>query len=299
MASIEPQNSGQAGFGLANRTLGQSVRTFWVMVKKNLIEESRYPIGFITGFLTIFLLIAMFIFSSAAFVPPSNNTTAVEQMGKTAVPAVMTYGFIMFIFIMIFVGGMANEIRWEQTRGTLESIYLTPANKFHYLLAKTFAQFVVSGIMSMVGVAFIYYGIGKVPAENFALGLYIFAMSMLGFLGLGFAFAAFTIIGKQTANMLINFSQFFFMIFCAMFFPFKVLPQPVVDYFCRYIPISYNVDAFRSVLGGMPAGFPELLPLNQELIIVTVFGIVMPFVGYASFRIIEYSARKKGALGEF
>ncbi len=96
-----------------------------------------------------------------------------------------------------------------------------------------------------------------------------------------------------------SFLQFFFMIFSAMFFPFAVLPDFIVTYVSRWLPVSYAVDAFRSLLIGLPAGFPELLPLNTELLIITLFGIISPIGGYFVYKWIERRARMAGTLGEY
>jgi hypothetical protein len=50
---------------------------------------------------------------------------------------------------------------------------------------------------------------------------------------------------------------------------------------------------------GYPPGFPELLPIEQELIIITAFGTVMPLLGYLLYKAAERKVRIEGSLGEF
>ena len=88
------------------------------------------------------------------------------------------------------------------------------------------------------------------------------------------------------------------MIFCAPFFPFSALPEPLL-WIARAIPLAYGVDAFRSTLMGAPAGFPELAPIEVELAIVTLFGVLMPYVGYRLYRRAEDRARRVGSLAEY
>jgi hypothetical protein len=59
------------------------------------------------------------------------------------------------------------------------------------------------------------------------------------------------------------------------------------------------VDAFRSTLMGYPPGFPELAPIQTEIVIVTLFGLLMPFAGYALYRQAEDHARRTGSLSTF
>ena len=65
------------------------------------------------------------------------------------------------------------------------------------------------------------------------------------------------------------------------------------------IPMSYCVDAFRSTLIGLPPGFPELAPIGTELIIVVVYAVAAPVLGYALFRAVERRLRQNGRLGQY
>lgn len=54
---------------------------------------------------------------------------------------VMMYGFVIFIFLSFTLWEVGFSIREEQFRGTLESLYLSPANKFSNLISRVFAIF--------------------------------------------------------------------------------------------------------------------------------------------------------------
>jgi ABC-type multidrug transport system permease subunit len=140
--------------------------------------------------------------------------------------------------------------------------------------------------------------LGRLPFENPGLGLYILLMSLSGTFGIGFAFAALTLKLKETAQTLANALQFVFLILCANFFPFAALPKGL-RIISRLIPVSYSVDAFRSTMMGFPEGFPELASIETEIVIVTIFGMVMPIVGYHLYRKAENAARKSGSLSEY
>jgi hypothetical protein len=65
------------------------------------------------------------------------------------------------------------------------------------------------------------------------------------------------------------------------------------------LPPAYAVDAFRSALIGFSPGYPELAPFNIEVIIVTIFCLVMPPLGYLLYRRAENYARKRGSLSMY
>jgi hypothetical protein len=48
-----------------------------------------------------------------------------------------------------------------------------------------------------------------------------------------------------------------------------------------------------------PPGFPELAPIEIEIVIVTIFGLGMPLLGYFLYRRAEDYARQSGHLSAF
>ena len=50
---------------------------------------------------------------------------------------------------------------------------------------------------------------------------------------------------------------------------------------------------------GYPAGFPELAPIGVEIVIVSLFGLLMPLVGYWAYRVAEDHERRSGGLSEY
>jgi ABC-2 type transport system permease protein len=265
--------------------------TFWAMVHKELIVLSRYPVQFVTSFAQVFLIIAIFSLAGTMFSPGGDGAS-----GTTS--GVIVYGFILFIFLSDTLWSIGVNIRHEQVQGTLEQLYLSPASKFANLVSRVTNLLLWTGSLSIVAMFGMRAILGSFPAENIGLGLVILAFSLSGTFGLGFAFAAVTLRLKEAANTLANLLQFAFLILCANFFPFSALPEPVL-WVSRAIPLSYAVDAFRSTLMGYPPGFPELAPIEVELVIVVAFGILMPILGYWLYRRAEDHARRTGSLSEF
>ncbi|MCJ2564241.1 MAG: ABC transporter permease [Candidatus Thermoplasmatota archaeon] len=212
---------------------------------------------------------------------------------------VMMYGFVIFIFLSFILWEVGFSIREEQFRGTLESLYLSPANKFSNLISRVFAIFMWITVIASIALVVVSNIAGGLPLNNVALAFLILFLTVSGILGMAFFVAGLTIRIKESAALLVNFLQFFFMIFCAAFFPFRALPSVVVDYVSRWIPVSYGVDAFRSVLIGLPEGYPELLPFEAEMVVVVLFGILSPLLGYLYYRHSEKKARIQGTLGEY
>ena len=266
------------------------------MVKKQLIVMTRYPVNFVSSFAQVFLIVFMMIIAMSLFAGESSGSMG-SSIGSVFGGVIM-FGFILFMFLSDTLWTIGYNIRWEQVQGTLESLYLSPASKFASLVSRVTITLVWTGLNCVAALIFVTFVAGGLPYNNVGLAVYILVLSLSGTFGMGFAFAAFTMAAKQSANLAANALQFVFLGLCAMFFPFSVLPDKVLV-ISRLIPLSYCVDAFRSTLMGYPEGYPELLPIETEVVIVTVFGLVMPFVGYWLYRIAEKRARVKGTLGEY
>ncbi|MBI3158629.1 MAG: ABC transporter permease [Chloroflexi bacterium] len=271
-------------------TNAQVFSTFWAMVRKELTVLSRYPVDFIASFVQIFIIVAIFTLAGLTF---SETGQASE-----ATSGVVVYGFVMFMFVSDTLWTIGFNVRHEQVQGTLEQLYLSPASKFASLIARVAHLLIWTSLLSLTSALIMRAMLGSLPVNNLGLALGLLAFILSGTFGIGFAFAALTLRVKEAANSLVNMFQFVFMILGACFFPFGALPE-WMRWISRLIPTAYGVDIFRSTLMGYPAGFPELAPVNVEIVIVVVFGLVMPVLGYWLFRGAERHAREKGSLGEF
>lgn len=269
------------------------VDTLWVMVRKEFAIKTRYPIELVASFAQTFVMIAIFTLATLTFTSGGEGETAVSGLN---IYSVVIYGFIPFIFLTETLWGIGLNIGREQLQGTLESIFLSPASQAANLISRVILTLTWTGLLSILAVLLMRLLTKEIPFANLPLALFILVMMLSGTFGIGFAFAAMTLHIKQTAETLANVFQFAFMIFCAPFIPFAVLPDWALTV-SRLIPLSYGVDAFRSTLMNFPPGFPELAPLNVELVIVTLFGLLAPPAGLWLYFRAETHARRTGSLG--
>lgn len=269
--------------------------TFWAMVRKELIVMARYPINFIASFGQVFLIVAVFTLGGRTFMPGQNPGAGT---GPNNTSGVVIYGFILFLFLSDTLWTIGYNVRNEQVQGTLEQLYLSPASKFASLVSRVTNTLLWTGLLSIAGSALMASMIGRLPFHYPLRGLYLLAMALSGTFGIGFAFAALTLRIRETAQTMANMLQFALLILSANFFPFSALP-PVLIAVAKANPLAYAVDAFRSTLMGYPPGFPELAPIQVEIVIVTLFGVLMPVLGYYLYRRAEDQARRSGNLSTF
>ena len=261
------------------------------MVRVQTILISRYPANLEAGLLVSFGGVLALALATRMFTPATPGST-----GEIA--GVMFYGYLLYAFLSDSLWRIGYSVRQDQVQGTLEGLYLTPAPKFASLVSRAVPLFALTGIGAALALAAANWIFGGLPAANLELAAAVFLCSVVGTFGLGFCFAAYTLVAGEAASSTGNFMEFALLVVCAMFFPFRVLPEPV-QWISRIIPLSYCVDAFRSTLIGLPPGFPELAPIGTELIIVVGYAVAAPVLGYALFRAVERRLRQNGRLGQY
>lgn len=263
------------------------------MSRKELTIMIRYPVEFVASFGQVFLIVIVLTLAGLMF-----SRNGVRSAGSSGAAGVVAYGFILFIFLSDTLWTIGYNVRREQKQGTLEQLYLSPASKAASLISRVTVTLFWTGLLSIGSVALMSALIGRLPFHNLPLGVLILIMALSGTFGVGFAFAALTLRVREAGQTLANLFQFAFMVLCAPFFPFAALPA-WMQALPRVIPLAYGVDAFRSTLMGYPAGFPELAPIEAELVIVTAFGLLMPVFGLWLYRREEDRARRTGSLSEY
>ncbi|GMR10009.1 MAG: hypothetical protein BMS9Abin28_0830 [Anaerolineae bacterium] len=262
------------------------------MSRKEFIIMRRYPVEFVASFGQVFAVVA--VFTLAALMFSSSPGEFAEGTGG----GVVIYGFALFIFLSDTLWTIGYNIRREQKQGTLEALYLSPASKFASLVSRVTNSLIWTSLLVVAGVWLMSTMLGRLPFANPALGVFILVFALAGIFGVGFGFAAITLRIKEAGQTLANALQFILLILSAYFFPFGALPDGLLA-ISRFIPLSYAVDAFRSTLMGYPPGFPELAPIEIEIVITVLFGLLMPIIGYLLYRHSEAHVRKTGSLSEY
>lgn len=242
----------------------------------------------------VFLIVTVLTLAGLMF----SRDGARPSEGVSPIAGLVVYGFVLFMFLSDTLWAIGYNVRRDQKQGVLEQLYLSPASKFANLLSRVTVSLIWTGLLCVTSAWVMSMMIGQLPFYNLPLGVFLLLMGLSGTFGTGFAFAAVTLKIREAAQTLANFLQFAFMLLCAPFFPFAGLPDWMQNV-SRLLPTSYIVDAFRSTLMGYPKGFPELAPIEVEIVIVTAFGILMPLVGYWLYRRQEDIARADGSLSEY
>jgi ABC-type polysaccharide/polyol phosphate export permease len=286
-----PEPAGQPLSGLA-----LWLSTLAAMSRKEFTLMLRYPVEFVASFAKNFLMVTVFTLATLMFSQRGFGSQTAESQPATA--GLMVYGFVVFIFVSDTLWTVGFNVRREQNQGTLEQLYLTPASRSASLISRAIVTLVWTGLLSLTAAWLMSLLIGHLSLANVPLAVLILLLILSGTFGTGFAFAALTLRLRDTAYTLANLFQFLFIVLGAPFFPFASLPPPL-RIISRLLPLAYGVDALRATLLNYPAGFPELVPIGPELIVIAAFGVLMPPLGLWLYAKAEDQERLQGSLAEY
>src|SRR3990172_5687845 len=196
--------------------------SFWQQYVGLTIKEVRiqlrYPLSYISWFITIFLMIALFTITAKLFIDP-DDTSGTLTTGRLA--TYIFWGFLAMSFFGDALFTLGSSLRNEQQTGTLETLFLYPMNHLANLLAKiSFATF-SNVFFSFIGYGAIVYLTGAVQLEPLALPFFVCYLAQI--YGLSFLLAGLSLKLKESIEPIVGFMQFAFMIFGGFFFPFAVL----------------------------------------------------------------------------
>ena len=286
--TFPPQSLGKRGIASDLRALGAVVRREWTIFV-------RYPSWIIALFIWPLIFPMMYILTARALSGPDGSGLQVflKTTGATEYIGYIIVGTTVWMWQNIVLWDVGFSLRNEQTRGTLESNWLSPTWRFAYLLGHTGPQLV--SMAMFVGITALEFGLFfgvRLNGNPWMIGLMMLA-AIPSIYGLGFAFASLVITLKE-ANAFVFLVRGLVMIFCGITFPVSLLPG-WMQTIARFLPQTYLIHGMRAA-AFTNAGIPELLP---DLIPILLFGAFWLAVGYSLFVWMERRARVNGAIGQY
>jgi ABC-2 type transport system permease protein len=179
------------------------------------------------------------------------------------------------LFTAIFLG---ISVIWDRQFGFMKEILVAPIGRISIFAGKMLGVSTNAMIQGLIvlGLGFL---IG-VPLSIYIIGLVIPIMLIItvGMVCIGLAIASFmdSLESFGTIVTFVNLPMFFL---SGALFPVTNLPSWLKWAF--YVnPLTYGVDALRTIM--MP-GWPPLLPLHYDILIIVAFDLVMIIIGTYAF----------------
>jgi len=223
-----------------------------------------------------------------------NNTTVsglLAQYGFTSLSGIVILGTVVYLFYNRILQVMARSFQSERRSGTLETILLTPANKFVILLADGLTALVESSplMLAVVLLSWAAYGF-QTNVTNPALFVLVVFSTIVSLLSMGMLFSG-VYLASSFMEQLTGAIQSPLRFISGTTYPVSALPL-VLQYIAFLFPITYSIQVLReSVLTG--AGFYKVVGYLASLYASSV---AFSLIGYAVFILIERRLRRSGEI---
>ncbi|HVB10849.1 MAG TPA: ABC transporter permease [Bacillota bacterium] len=199
--------------------------------------------------------------------------------------AYIVSGTLLWMWVNLTCWSTGGALRQEQTGGTLETNWASPAPRWALLCGPAVADIGLGLVAMAIGAAesTLLFHV-RWPA-SWAVTAAVLAASVPWVLGVGLCLAALVFWAKDVASM-VNLVRGLFMVACGITCPVAVLPgwlQAVGS----ALPMTYALDAIR---GG---------PWGADLARLLAFDLGLLALGAILFAAVERSVRRRGAVGVY
>ncbi|MFQ5575503.1 MAG: ABC transporter permease [Anaerolineae bacterium] len=260
-------------FGALRAVVNQQFTLLW-----------RYPVNMVANFLLALVTVIVVTWVVVIFSPPGEQTRLRD---------ITFYGFIMYLFLSHTLWSIGVGVYRERMAGTLAAVYLSPVPPYVNLAGRAIVTLGWTAAAAGLGMLAVRAATGPLPVYRPGEAALVLVLAVLQLVGLGVAVAGLALWFGDSIEIVANVLEFGLMGLCAFFYPFAILPPPLMAV-ARFIPLSYAVDAFRTVALG--SNQPELAPLPLELGLALAGAAASLAAGYLVYKGCEYRVRQQGML---
>lgn len=271
------------------------IRTIYAVFIKDFTQLLRYPSWIAQLIIWPLIFPLMYILSAYGMAGPDRSGLQAfkSSTGTGSFIGFIVIGTMTWMWVNTTMWSFGGYLREEQTRGTLESNWLCPINKFDLLIGggiTSIFQAIFMTVISVIEYRFIY---GIQFTGNVFQWLLIFIIMIPGVYGLGTLFAS-IILWLKEVSAAVNLARGVMMILCGITFPIAVLPN-WMGYIAKGIPFTYGIEAARQIM----VNGEKLQAASYNIILCLAEGLVLFVLGRIMFRVIENKVKNSGSLERF
>jgi ABC-2 type transport system permease protein len=268
--------------------LAKDWRTFRAVLLRNLRLFTSYKAWIIAVIIWPLPLLALNIYQYMAFGTEADVTKTLAAYGGVGTIVV---GTIVYLLYNRLLWGTGISIQSERWMGTIEVLFLTPANKMVVLLASGLSSLVEASwwITSIFFLGWAIFGV-QPNITSWAAVFVCLVSTMMALVSIGVFFAGFFVL-TRAADQLASGLQAPIRFFSGVAFPVSALPQ-MLQYISYLIPVTYGITALRksALLGG------DLSSIWIDVSLLWLMSIIFLVLGQISLKIVQRQAKKKGTL---
>jgi ABC-2 type transport system permease protein len=276
--------------------LRAEVRAFTASTTKEWAEIKRYPVVFLSLAVWAVILPIAYVAQARGYAgdDPQALAAFARRAGTGEIVGYLYLGWAIHLWISVVLWGPGMQLRQEQLRGTLESIFLTPTSRFTVLFGPAPAHLLPA--LVIFGTVFtamrFAFGIPIGPAEVLR-ALVILAVATPALLAMGAVFAT-VVLRFQDADGVVQAVRGVLTLLCGITYPMAVLPgwaRTIGD----LLAPTHLVAALRGAVLEGATWRPEW----SDVAVLTVSPVVLTGVAMLLFAVSVRHARRSGRLGNF
>ncbi len=260
----------------------------WAYMKKEFLIQMSYKFAFMFSIFGIFTTIATYFFIDRLF--GHQMTTDLAPFGAPYFAYVLV-GNAFFAYVGSAIGGFSGRIAGEQTRGTLEALFVTPTRLWVLVLALAIwnTLYATAQVVGFFVVGSVGFGV-DFSRINWAALATILGLVIVAFNSIGLIEAGCLLVFKRGAVAAWAFNGVWALI-GGVFFPVTVFPN-WLQHIAEWNPITHAIRALQlAIYQGAP-----VTQLARELWILSLFCLVLVPLGLLSWRWALRRARIEGSL---
>ena len=248
-----------------------------------IIGLTREPSWIFFEILLPFLAVSAFVFVYRALDAPE------EFIGFVVVGGAMTAFWLNVVWMM------AAQFYWEKDQGNLELYFSAPMHLMSILAGMAIGGLVMTSSRALVviGIGSILYGVTYDIQEPWLLAG-VFLLTMVPLYGMGMLFASLFLMWGREGFHLAQLLQEPIYFLGGVNFPLRAI-GPVAAMAIAVLPLAVGLDAMRQ-LAFAGSGVEGVLPVNVEIAILAVMGVVFLVAARLALGYLERLARREGRL---
>ena len=272
--------------------LAKEWRTFRAVFQRNLKLFTSYNAWIVATLIWPIPLLAVNIYSYRALGTDASISSIISRdFGISNFAGMIIIGTIVYLLYNRLLWGAGVSLQSERWMGTIEALFVTPANRMTVLFACG-ASSVIEGawwIGCIFAMSWMIFGVEPSITSWLAIAVGILS-TMVALISVGVFFASFFVL-TRAADQLASALQAPIRFFSGVVFPVSALPQ-LLQFISYILPVTYGIQAMRKAVltGG------DVASISFELALLYVFALVLTIAGYFTLRALETQAKRKGTL---
>lgn len=263
---------------------------------RDLINIKKYKMRLLSWIIDMFIILVSTYFFGIMI--DFNPLTASETgLLISQVFIFRASGFALSTFSDVAVWSPMGRVEQDIHYGTLEAIFVSPANRISYLLSTTFSEAIINMIF-FVPAYLIILGMAGVLGNIVVVGttLLVVLLTMISMMGFGVFFAMLAILVRRAHPIAVIINNIFRFI-CGAYVPVQTflgwnIAGKILKNIAQLFPYTYCYDLFRYYIFG--ASYNLLFPIWLEYLLLFVTTVFFVSLAFLLLKVVERKAKVKG-----